>query len=134
MDFSRNYQVEDFEQLYSKFKHHDISILVNNVSFFDGNLFTELSENSVHSMMVVNCYAVTLLTKLVLSNFKKRYQQNKKPSLIVNHCAGASIAPMPYLQTYSGTKIFCDFLSEGLNYELKEFGVDVLGIRTFGLK
>jgi short-subunit dehydrogenase len=34
---------------------------------------------------------------------------------------------------YSATKVYCDFLTEGLNYELKEFGVDVLGIRSFGL-
>ena len=41
---------------------------------------------------------------------------------------------MPYIQTYSATKVYCDFLTEGLNYELKKFGVDVLGIRSFGLK
>lgn len=29
--------------------------------------------------------------------------------------------------------MFCDVITEGLNYELKEYGVDVLGIRSFGL-
>lgn len=40
---------------------------------------------------------------------------------------------MPYVQVYSATKVFCDFMTEGLNYELKEFGVDVCGIRSFGI-
>lgn len=97
LDFARNYWISDFEQVYSKVQHHDISILVNNVGYFDGNQFTELSENSVHSMITVNCYSVALLTKLVLSSFKRRYKNGKKKSLIVNHCAGATVAPMPYV-------------------------------------
>ena len=84
-------------------------------------------------MMAVNCYPVVLLTKVVLESFKKRWAAKQAKSLIVNSCAGASLAPMPYVQMFSATKVFCDFITEGLNFELKEFGVDVLGIRSFGL-
>lgn len=38
-DFGRKYQIEDFELLHEKFKQHDVSILVNNVGYFDGNTF-----------------------------------------------------------------------------------------------
>ena len=65
-DFARNYQISDFEGLYEKLKDLDISILVNNVGYFDGNVFAELSENSVHSMMSVNCYSIAILSKLLL--------------------------------------------------------------------
>lgn len=77
LDFGRNYQIKDFEDLYNKIKHHDISILVNNVGFIDGNIFTEISENSVHTMMAVNCYSIALLSKLVLTSFKKRWLAKK---------------------------------------------------------
>ena len=105
MDFSKQYQAEDFQKVYKKIENLDISILVNNVDYADGNVFNELSENSVHTMMVVNCYAMALLSKLVLSSFERRWTGGQKKSLIVNHCAGASIAPMPYVQMYSATKV-----------------------------
>jgi short-subunit dehydrogenase len=65
-DFAKEYQTEDYQKLYKKIEHHDISILVNNVDYADGNIFNDLSENSVHTMMVVNCYSIALLSKLVL--------------------------------------------------------------------
>ena len=84
-------------------------------------------------MMTVNCYSVALLTKLMLEPFKKRWAKDKSPSLVVNHCAGASLAPMPYVQMFSASKVYCDFITEGLNFELQELGINVLGIRSFGL-
>ena len=39
LDFGRNYQISDFEAFYNKFKHLDISVLVNNVTFVEGNVF-----------------------------------------------------------------------------------------------
>lgn len=105
-DFGRKYQIEDFELLYDKFKQHDVSILVNNVGYFDGNVFAQLSENSVHTMMAVNCYSVALLTKLMLDDFKKRNKEKNVRSLVVNHCSAASLAPMPYIQMYSATKVY----------------------------
>ena len=88
--------------------------MINNVCFSDENPFKEISENSVHTMITVNCYAMTLLTKLVIEKFKKRNEKLKKHSLIINSCAGASIAPIPYVQMYSATKIFCQYMTEGL--------------------
>ena len=85
-------------------------------------------------MMTVNCYPISLLTKCLLeSSFKRRFAKGNKKSLIINNCAGASIAPMPYVQLYAATKMYCDFITEGLIYELKEFGIDVMGIRSFGI-
>ena len=117
----------------SNLQNLDISILFNNVSYAEGGKFSELSTNQIHTMMTINCFTMTLLTKCVLESFKRRHKGSTAKSLIINHCAAASIAPMPYVQVYSATKVFCDFMTEGLNYELKEFGVDVMGIRSFGI-
>lgn len=85
-------------------------------------------------MITTNCYSIALLTKLVLQNFKQRWAQRKVRSLVVNHTSAAQLKPMPYIQMYSATKVFQDFLNEGWNYEFQEFGIDVLGIKSFGLK
>jgi short-subunit dehydrogenase len=98
MDFARNYQITDLKQMYdSKLSNLDISILFNNVSYADGNRFSDLSLNQIHTMLTVNCYTMTLLTKCVLDSFKRRFNGSKAKSLIINHCAAASIAPMPYV-------------------------------------
>ena len=34
---------------------------------------------------------------------------------------------------YSATKIFCEYMTQGLKQELKDNNIDVLGIRSFGL-
>jgi short-subunit dehydrogenase len=74
------------------------------------------------------------MTKNVLDIFKKRYQSGKaKHSLIINTSAMAAIAPFPYLGNYGAAKLFGDFLVEPLNYELKEYGVDVTAVRPAGV-
>lgn len=57
-------------------------------------------------MMAVNCYSVAILTKLMLDDFKKRNTEKKVKSLVINHCSAASLAPMPYIQIYSATKVY----------------------------
>jgi len=134
-DFAVLFTAADLQKgIYDKVKHLDISILVNNAVYAEAKPFEELSLSQVHQMMAYNCYTVTLLTKLFLENFKARWAAKKIRSLIVNTSAGASIAPMPYLQMFSATKIFCNYLTEGLGFELAEFGIDVMGIKSFGLQ
>ena len=90
--------------------------------------------NAIHTMISLNCYTSTLLTKCFVDDFKNRYQNRKSRSLVIQNCAGASIAPTPYLQTYSATKIFNEFMAMGLYHELKSEGIDVMGIKSFGIK
>ena len=110
-----------------------MSVLVNNVSYADGNELADMTVNSVHTMISVNCYSIALFTKLLIEPFKKRWKEKGKRSLIINHSASASMAPMPFCQLYSATKIYNDFITEGLKYELESNGIDVNGVRPFGL-
>jgi len=93
-----------------------------------------MSLNEVHTLMAVNCYPIALLTKQVLKSFKSRFNKdNKIRSLIINFSAGASLIPTPFVQLYSATKVYTDFLSEGLAYELKELNCDVMTVRSYNL-
>jgi len=52
---------------------------------------TELSSQSVHELLTVNCYAATLLTKELIPNFKKRWETKKVRSLVCNTSSHASL-------------------------------------------
>lgn len=132
--------MEEYRDLCAKFADIDVSILFNNVCFAEAGEYQELTLDASHTMMTVNCYSITMLSRLISERFRTRWlsQQsvhvsNRKRSLIINHCAGASLAPMPYVQMYTATKIFADHMTVGLGYELADMGVDVMGIRSFGL-
>ena len=85
-------------------------------------------------MLTVNMYPVVLLTKEILQSFKKRWAAKKQRSLICNTSAMMSHGATHTGQTYAATKIFVDFVTHGLGYELAEFGVDVCAWRAAGVK
>jgi short-subunit dehydrogenase len=49
--------------------------------------------------------------------------------LIINTSGLASIAPFPYVGVLGASKLFGDFLVEPLNYELKEYGIEMTAVR-----
>ena len=88
--------MEEYEAIFNQIRDLDVSILINNVSYADGNELADMTVNSVHTMMSVNCYSIALFTKLLIEPFKKRWLKHGKRSLIINHSASASMAPMPF--------------------------------------
>ena len=87
----------------------------------------------MHDTIVVNCYAMVLLTKEILASFKKRWTEKKVRSLLGSTSAMASHGAAHFMQTYCASKIFIDYVSHGLNYELSEIGVDVSAWRPAGV-
>ena len=90
-------------------------------------------------MLAVNCYSVTLLTKELISNFKKRWESKKVRSLVCNISSIVSYGACSLVQTYSASKKYTDFLNEGFKYELSSYGVDACcwkpaGVSTVGTK
>lgn len=85
-------------------------------------------------MLSMNVYPVVLLTKEILASFKKRWGEKKVRSLVINMSAMMSHGATHFAQTYAATKLFTDFISHGLGYELAEFGVDVCAWRAAGVK
>ena len=133
-DFSKQYSHVDFSKMYQeRLSDIDISILVNNVGVFHAAHFTGLSNQAVHELITVNCYAATLLTKELIPNFKKRWESKKVRSLVCATSSMISQGACVFAQTYSASKIYTDFLSEGLSYELSGYGVDVCNWRPAGV-
>ena len=76
-------------------------------------------------MLVVNCYPVVLLTKQILQSFKKRWTSNKTKSFLGNTGGLFSQGSAELISTLCASKIFVNFVTNGLSCELNEFGVDV---------
>jgi 17beta-estradiol 17-dehydrogenase / very-long-chain 3-oxoacyl-CoA reductase len=130
-DFSKDFNAEAFEKLYNeKLSDIDISILINNLGIGQPGSFLEAKEEDLHDVVTVNTYAVVLLTQQVIKSFRKRYEQRKQRSLMVNTSDMAAIVPSPYHATYAGTKIFGDFVAQGLQHELYKYGVDICAWRA----
>ena len=135
-DFTKNFDAKTFEDMWeNKLKDLDISVLVNNVGM-SGAIAEPLVNNTdqdVHNVMSCNMYGAVLLTHQVIKSFKRRFEDGGKRSCITFTSALAGIAPLPTVAVYAASKIFNDYLTWGLGYELKKYNVDVSSWRAAGV-
>ncbi len=55
----------------------------------------------------------------------------RKCGAIINVSSASGTHPAPLLAVYSATKAFINQFSQSVAYEVKEFGVDVLGVHPY---
>ena len=135
-DFTVNFDAPTFAKMYDEhLKDIDVSVLVNNVGMAEakGLPLSENTAEDVHKMMSCNMYANVLLTREVIQGFKQRFEKHGKRSCITFTSAMAALAPVPGVAVYSASKIFTDFLTWGLIYELTKYNVDVSAWRAAGV-
>ena len=135
-DFSKDFTFEAYQKMWNDngLANLDISILHNNVGAAYTQLFEKMEEWELHNTMAINCYAPVLLTKLCLDGFKQRHNKNKSlHSLVIFTSAMSAIAPTHAMFSYCASKIFNDFICEGLAYELKQHNVDCTSWRCAGV-
>ena len=88
----------------------------------------------MHNQVSCNVYPVVLLTREILKSFEKRYKKNPNVrSAVMNTGAMMSHGAVPFAHIYTSTKIFTDFVTMGLNYELSAINVDVSCFRPAGV-
>ncbi len=68
--------------------------------------------------------------KALLPLLEKRFEVHKQRSAILVTTSGLGSIPFPNMLTYSSSKSFASFLAEGLNYELKDAGIDVISYQA----
>ncbi len=100
-----------------------VGILVNNAGFgLNGDLIENDPETEC-DMVRLNCLAPLKLTH----HFARLMAARGRGAIIVLSSIGAN-QPAPKNVTYAATKAFDLFLGEGLSFELKNKGVDVLTV------
>jgi short-subunit dehydrogenase len=101
----------------------EIDILVNNAGFGTHGVFDELGLERELEMINLSCRLPVALTHKFLGGMKKR---NRGAVVFLSSMAGTM--PVPFMATYSATKVFPRFFAESLYGELAGSGVDVLAV------
>ena len=125
-DFSGNANLQFYQQLEAQITHLDVGLLILNAGIATKEADTlgvcdpKLSQN----VLDTNVYQVALLMKLLLptldSRDKKMMEEGRgsiKSGIIVTSSVAPQVAAGPSTQ-YASSKIFCNFLSEAVHYEL----------------
>ncbi|CAN5444776.1 SDR family oxidoreductase [soil metagenome] len=111
-----------FETVFSK--HDTVDILVNNAAITGYGLLEAYSIDQIRRMFEVNFYGVIRTYQAVLPAMRKA-----KKGLIINITSGASGHTLPFMIPYFASKFGVESITEGLQAELAQFGIDNVSIQ-----
>ena len=111
------------EQVFTETKHRglDVEMLINNAGIGSGGEFSELALESELEMLQLNISSLVALTHLFLQEMKAR-----NSGTIINVASMASFIPIPYMATYSASKVFVRHFTQALTQECKPYKVHVM--------
>jgi len=113
------------DEVFAAVAEHDIKLryLVNNAGVGLFGRYQETSINHEQDMILLNCLALTRLTKLFLPQMLEQGRGN-----ILNVASIAAFQPGPYQSVYFATKSFVLSFSEAIAEDLKDTGVQVTAL------
>lgn len=101
----------------------NIGLLINNAGFALSGNFLDHSLEEELSLLYVNCRA-----PLVLAHTFGRTMANRGSGGIINVSSASAFQPLPLWTHYAASKAYSLYIAEGLWFELKEKGIDVLAL------
>jgi len=102
-----------------------IDVLVNNAAVAGFGLLEAYSLNQIRRMFEVNFYGVIRTYQAVLPSMRKA-----KSGLIINITSGASGHTLPFMVPYMASKFGVETITEGLQDELHEYGIENVSIQS----
>jgi uncharacterized protein len=110
------------EELYNEVKKHhiDVDVLVNNAGVGERGFFTDTEMDKELAIIQLNIVALMQLTKFFLKDMVE-----KDKGRILQLASTASLAPLPLMAVYSGTKAFVYAFSQAIINELKDSNVSM---------
>ena len=88
-----------------------------------------MTKEYLREEILVNTYAITMMSKVLAAQLEERYKKKKIRSIIINLSSMVAHFATPGQANYPATKIFDDLFTKSIYYELKPKGVDVLTVR-----
>ena len=116
-------KVDFINEITEATKELEIGLLINNAGFALTGNFLDHSIEEELKLLNVNCRA-----PLVLSHYFGNKMIERGKGGIINVASAAAFLPMPFWTNYSASKAYLLHLSEGLWFELRGKGVDVLAL------
>jgi NAD(P)-dependent dehydrogenase (short-subunit alcohol dehydrogenase family) len=105
-------------------KHGRIDVLVNNAAMAGFGLLEAYSLDQFQKMLDVNLYGVLRTYQAVLPSMRE-----KKNGLVINITSGASGFTVPFMVPYLTSKFGVEAITEGLQDELKDYGIENVSIQ-----
>jgi NAD(P)-dependent dehydrogenase (short-subunit alcohol dehydrogenase family) len=123
IDITSDASVEQaFKQVLAK--HGKIDVLVNNAAVSGFGLLEAYSIDQIKKMFDVNFLGVVRTYQAVLPSMRAA-----KNGLIINITSGASGHTMPYMIPYFASKFSVESITEGMQDELSEYGIENVSIQ-----
>lgn len=98
-----------------------IDILVNNAGYGIFGAFEDLTDEEIRTQFETNFFGVQNVTRAFIPMMR-----NRRGSKIINISSVSGLSSNPCFGAYAASKWALEGFSEGLRYELKQFGIDVL--------
>ena len=97
-----------------------VDALINNAGYFQSGPLEATTMDQVHRQFQTNVFGLIALNKAFIPIFRQQ-----RSGVIVNVSSISAEAGYPYNSVYQASKAAVALLSEGLNAELAEFGIQV---------
>lgn len=101
-----------------------LDVLVNNAGFYGGGITETFTEEDVEKLFDVNLKGVWRTTKTVLPHLRKQGE-----GLVINVSSSLGRFSAPFMTMYNSSKFAVEGLTEGLHYEVRPLGIDVVMVQ-----
>ena len=102
-------------------KEGRLDILINNAGYYGLGITETFTVEDIENMYDVNVKGSWRMMKAALPQMRKQ-----KSGLIVNISSGLGRFSSPFMTVYNSSKFALEGLAEGLHYEVRPFGIDVV--------
>lgn len=100
---------------------HGVDVLVNNAGFGVIGPITEISDAELRRQYDTNVFGLMAVTRAFVPAMRARGRGR-----IVNVSSMGGKMTIPFMAAYNSTKYALESLSDGMRYELRAFGIDVV--------
>lgn len=105
-------------------KEGRLDVLINNAGYYGGGLTETYTDSDLEKMFDVNLKGTWRTIKASLPQMRRQGE-----GLIINTSSGLGRFSTPFMSVYNSTKFAIEGLTEGLHYEVRPLGVDVVLIQ-----
>lgn len=106
-----------------------VDVVLNNAGYGLVGPLEAFSEEQINAQIQTNLFGVINVTRAFLSNFRE-----KKSGVFINVTSSFGLLSFPTCSVYSATKFGIDGFSEGLLYEVAQFGIQVKIVAPGGMQ
>lgn len=106
-----------------------IDVVLNNAGYGLVGPLEAFTDEQINTQIQTNLFGVINVTRAFLSNFRE-----KRSGIFINVTSSFGLLSFPACSVYSATKFGVDGFSEGLAYEVGQFGIQVKTIAPGGMQ